>query len=38
VNWFWPNMPLATAFFGTCARVPMWLVFKRPDRAQGGWR
>jgi hypothetical protein len=33
MNWFWLNMPLAAVFFGAWVGIPMWLVFKRPDRA-----
>ena len=32
MSWFWLNMPLAAAFFGAWVGVPLWLVFKHPDR------
>jgi hypothetical protein len=31
--WFWLNMPLAAACFAAWVGIPMWLVFKHPDRA-----
>jgi hypothetical protein len=30
--WFWLNMPLAAVFFAAWVAIPMWMVFKRPDR------
>lgn len=30
--WFWLNMPLAAAFFAAWVAIPIWLVFKHPDR------
>jgi hypothetical protein len=32
MNWFWLNMPLAAAFVGAWVGIPMWLVFRHPDR------
>jgi len=32
MSWFWLNMPLTAAFFGAWVGVPLWLVFKRPDK------
>ena len=28
MNWFLLNMPLAAAFFGAWAGIPLWLTFK----------
>ena len=30
MNWFLLNMPLAAAFFGSWAGIPLWLTFKHP--------
>jgi hypothetical protein len=35
MNWFLLNMPLAAAFFGAWVGIPIWLVFKHPDRGLG---
>jgi len=32
MNWFWLNVPLMAAFFGAWVGIPLWLVFKHPDR------
>jgi hypothetical protein len=32
VNWFWMNIPLETAFLAVWIGIPMWLVFRHPDR------
>jgi hypothetical protein len=32
VNWLWINIPLMAAFFLATAGIPLWLVFKHPDR------
>ena len=29
------NVPLAAAFFAAWVGIPMWLVFKHPDRGPG---
>jgi hypothetical protein len=33
VNWFWLNIPLMTVFFVLMTGIPLWLVFKHPDRS-----
>jgi hypothetical protein len=33
VNWFWLNVPLMTVFFAAMTGIPLWLVFKHPDRS-----
>ena len=30
MNWFLLNMPLAAAFFGVWAGIPLWMIFKHP--------
>jgi hypothetical protein len=35
VNWFWMNIPLEIAFLATWIGIPMWLVFRHPDRGPG---
>jgi Flp pilus assembly protein TadB len=32
VNWLWLNVLLMTAFFVAATAIPLWLVFKHPDR------
>jgi hypothetical protein len=32
VNWFWMNIPLEAAFLAVWIGIPMWLVFRHPDR------
>jgi Flp pilus assembly protein TadB len=32
VNWLWINIPLMAAFFLAMTGIPLWLVFKHPDR------
>jgi hypothetical protein len=32
VNWLWINIPLMAVFFLATAGVPLWLVFRHPDR------
>jgi hypothetical protein len=32
VNWLWINIPLMAVFFLATAGIPLWLVFKYPDR------
>jgi hypothetical protein len=32
VNWLWLNIPLMAVFFLAMTGVPLWLVFKHPDR------
>jgi hypothetical protein len=32
VNWFWMNVPLEAAFLAVWIGIPMWLVFRHPDR------
>ena len=35
MNWFWLNIPLMAAFFLTMTGIPLWIVFKHPDRRRG---
>jgi hypothetical protein len=35
LNWFLLNIPLVAAFFAAWVEIPMWLVFKHPDRGPG---
>jgi hypothetical protein len=32
VNWLWLNIPPMAAFFLAMTGIPLWLVFKHPDR------
>jgi hypothetical protein len=32
MNWLWLNVPLMTVFFVAMTSIPLWLVFKHPDR------
>jgi hypothetical protein len=32
VNWLWLNIPLMAVFFLAITGIPLWLVFKHPDR------
>jgi Flp pilus assembly protein TadB len=32
VNWLWINIPLMAVFFLATTGIPLWLVFKHPDR------
>jgi len=32
VNWLWLNIPLMAVFFLAMTGIPLWLVFKHPDR------
>lgn len=32
-EFLWINIPLMALFFALWAGVPMWMIFKRPDRA-----
>jgi hypothetical protein len=32
VNWLWINIPLMAVFFLAMTGIPLWLVFKHPDR------
>jgi hypothetical protein len=41
VAWLWINIPLMAVFFLAMTGIPLWLVFKHPDRSparegQGG--
>ncbi len=31
-EFLWVNIPLMALFFALWAGVPMWMIFKRPDR------
>jgi hypothetical protein len=31
-EFLWINIPLMTLFFGLWVGIPMWMIFKRPDR------
>jgi hypothetical protein len=33
VEFLWINIPLMAVFFALWVGVPMWMIFKRPDRA-----
>jgi hypothetical protein len=35
VNWLWINVPLMAVFFLAMAGIPLWLVFRHPDRHPG---
>ncbi len=32
MNWLWINIPLMAVFFLAVTGIPLWLVFKHPDR------
>jgi hypothetical protein len=32
MSWFWMNIPLEIAFLSVWIGIPMWLVFRHPDR------
>ncbi len=32
MNWLWLNIPLMAVFFLAMTGIPLWLVFKHPDR------
>jgi hypothetical protein len=32
VNWLWMNLPLMAVFFLAMTGIPLWLVFRHPDR------
>jgi hypothetical protein len=32
VNWLWINIPLMAVFFLAMTGIPLWLVFRHPDR------
>jgi hypothetical protein len=32
VNWLWINIPLMAMFFLAMTGIPLWLVFRHPDR------
>jgi hypothetical protein len=32
MSWFWMNIPLEAAFLAVWIGIPMWLVFRHPDR------
>jgi hypothetical protein len=31
-EFLWINIPLMALFFGLWVGIPMWMIFKRPDR------
>ncbi len=31
-GFLWINIPLMVLFFGLWVGIPMWMIFKRPDR------
>jgi hypothetical protein len=31
-EFLWINIPLMVLFFGLWVGIPMWMIFKRPDR------
>jgi hypothetical protein len=35
VNWLWMNLPLMAVFFMAMTGIPLWLVFRHPDRHPG---
>jgi hypothetical protein len=35
VNWLWINVPLMAVFFLAMTGIPLWLVFRHPDRHPG---
>ena len=32
-EFLWINIPFMVLFFGLWVGIPMWMIFKRPDRA-----
>jgi hypothetical protein len=32
MNWLWINIPLMAVFFLAMTGIPLWLVFRHPDR------
>jgi len=37
-EFLWINLPFMVLFFGLWAGIPMWMIFKRPDRHLGETR
>jgi hypothetical protein len=37
-EFLWINIPLMILFFGLWVGIPMWMIFKRPDRHPGETR
>ena len=37
-EFLWINIPLMVLFFGLWVGIPMWMIFKRPDRHPGETR
>ena len=37
-EFLWINIPFMVLFFGLWVGIPMWMIFKRPDRHPGETR
>jgi hypothetical protein len=34
MTWLWISAPIEAVFFLACTVIPIWLGFRRPDRAR----